>query len=102
MSRPDISISHSQVGPNPPISPNSRLNNSRTRINDPYLSRYAEELPEDRLHKSKSRSKSIKLNQSAAAEKMSTTVKVNENVVTVKEDKVLLNSTLNGSQVPGF
>lgn len=101
MSRPEINISSSHLGPQVPVSPNSRLNSSRNRQQDPYLSRYVEELPEERLHKSKSK-KSVKLNQSAAAEKLSTTVKVNDNVVTVKEEKVLLNSTVNGTQVSGF
>lgn len=101
MSRPDITISNSQIAPQVPVSPNSRLNASRSRQQDPYLSRYVEELPEDRLHKSKSK-KSVKLSQSGAAEKLSTTVKVNDNVVNVKEEKVQLNSTVNGSQVPGF
>lgn len=100
MSRPDISISNSQLAPQVPVSPNSRLNASRSRQQDPYLSRYVEELPEDRLHKSKS--KSIKLNQSASREKLSTTVKVNDSLVTVKEEKVLVNSTVSGTQVPGF
>jgi hypothetical protein len=33
---------------------------------------------------------------------METTMKVNENLVTVKEEKVLLNSTANATSVKGF
>jgi hypothetical protein len=100
MSKPEISITNSQA--RPPIPPSSKSSLSRPPQNQEptYLSRYVEELPEERLHKSKSRS--IKMNQSAKDEKLETTVRVNENLVTVKEEKVLLNSTVSGGQVRGF
>lgn len=45
----------------------------------------------------------MKLNQSAKDSKLETTVRVNESLVTVREEPVLVNSAHNGGDhVPGF
>jgi hypothetical protein len=79
MSRPEISLNNSNAR-RPPASPSNRNPNGPNQ--ELYLSRFNEGLPDDRLHKSKS--KSTKLKQSATDQKMETTMKINDNLVTVK------------------
>lgn len=97
MSRPEISLNNSNAG-RPPLSASNRNANGSNQ--ELYLSRFNEGLPDERLRESKS--KSTKLKQSAKDQKLETTMKVNGNVVTVKEEKVMLNSSANASAAKGF
>lgn len=96
----DSEAKHSQVNPYLPhdnrieTAPDAKLLNSRAKNEQSslYRSRFNGELPEDRLRKSKS--KSIKLRNSNEVK-----LSLREDVVTVREEKPLLNSAVGGQIV---
>lgn len=87
-----------------PAQPQENLISSSRHKENPqnlYRSRFNGDIPEDRLRKSKGKSvKVIKsIEKSSASGKR---MQLNEDIVAVKEEKPVLNSSIKGSAVIGF